>query len=54
MTAIAASKGIDQVTAMLAQLHDGEGRLLAIDERAWASVTFNGHRYRATLSFKGQ
>lgn len=53
MATATASKGIDQVVAMLAELHDGAGRLLKINEMPWRSVTFSGHRYLATLNFSG-
>ena len=43
----------DRVRAALKGLADGEGTMLAHEEKAWASITFTGTRHELVLEFCG-
>ncbi len=43
----------DRLQDTLLSLADGKGRIVAHEEKAWASITFAGTRHTLTIEFEG-
>jgi hypothetical protein len=43
----------ERLRAALIVLADGQGEILSVSERAWASITFEGARYTVAIAFEG-